>query len=106
MTEDRAKFEHWVRTAKHPEGGYKLDTTPSGVYINSETRCAWHGYRAGLAAAAPDAAMAKDAARYRWLRACNSGSIGIRTYALDPDMEQELTEADADAAIDAAMGGK
>lgn len=46
---------------------------------------------------------AQDAARYRWLRACNGGSIGITTFSTDPNLERVLVETEADAAIDAAM---
>lgn len=48
---ERRKFEEWVIEPGHPEGGYKLDKTASGVYINPETRCAWRGWigRAQLA---------------------------------------------------------
>ena len=45
----------------------------------------------------------QDAARYRWLRARNGGSIGITTFNTDPELEHVLVETEADAAIDAAM---
>jgi hypothetical protein len=48
-------------------------------------------------------ALIQDAFRYRWLRACNGGSIGITTFNTDPDLERALVEDEADAAIDAAM---
>lgn len=68
---------------------------------------------AAMLAAAPEtwkvlpssAEDARDAARYRWLRACNSGHIGILIFDIDPDMCNVVTEDDADTAIDAAMGG-
>jgi hypothetical protein len=44
----------------------------------------------------------QDAARYRWLRAYNSGPIGILAFNSVPDLSDVLTEEDADAAIDAA----
>lgn len=44
---------------------------------------------------------AKDAARYRWLKAANSGPIGIVRYGRDHDEHIPLSEIDA--AIDAAM---
>lgn len=47
--------------------------------------------------------MSADAARYRWLTACNSGSIGIVAWHRDEDKEMVLTEAYADEAIDTAM---
>lgn len=47
--------------------------------------------------------MAKDAARYRWLRAENSGPIGIVRYAIDSEDEEHMSMAHADEAIDAAM---
>lgn len=49
-------------------------------------------------------ALREDAERYRWLRARNSGSIGIIAYAIEPENEIDLVEDKADAAIDAAMG--
>ena len=48
-------------------------------------------------------ASMKDAERYRWLKACNSGSIGITTFNTDEALERVLVEDDADATIDAAM---
>lgn len=44
----------------------------------------------------------KDAARYRWLKECNSGSIGIVAWHRDEEQEMVLVEDMADAAIDAA----
>jgi hypothetical protein len=40
----RSGFERWVTTARHPEGGYRLEKTISGEYINAETRCAFWGW--------------------------------------------------------------
>lgn len=48
-------------------------------------------------------ALRKDAERYRHLRECNSGSLCITELTLD-DGDQVLVEAEADQAIDAAMG--
>ena len=50
--------------------------------------------------------LRKDAERYRWLRARNSGPIGIIAYAIEPENEMDLVEDKADAAIDAAMAAK
>lgn len=47
------------------------------------------------------ARMACDAARYRWLKECNGGSIGIVAWHRDEDKEMVLTERYADEAIDA-----
>lgn len=49
------------------------------------------------------AAAEADADRYRWLKACNSGSIGITTFNTDEALERVLVDDDADAEIDAAM---
>lgn len=48
-------------------------------------------------------AAMKDAARYRWLKARNSGSIGITTFSTDEALERVLVEGGADTEIDAAM---
>lgn len=48
-------------------------------------------------------AAMKDAARYCWLKARNSGSIGITTFNTDEALERVLVDDDADAEIDAAM---
>lgn len=50
--------------------------------------------------------LRKDAERYRWLRDCNGGSIGITTIHTDECFEYILVGTNADAAIDAARGGK
>ena len=51
-----------------------------------------------------DAAVAKDAERYRHLRECNSGSLVIvQIIGTGDDDQVVLTESDADAAIDAAI---
>lgn len=46
--------------------------------------------------------LEQDAARYRWLKECNGGSIGIVAWHRDEDKEMILTESYADQAIDAA----
>lgn len=46
---------------------------------------------------------AADAERYRWLKACNGGSIGIVAWHRDEEQEMVLTEERADTAIDAAI---
>lgn len=65
-------------------------------------------YRA-MVSAAPKAAPvaqgdAEDAARYRWLRECNSGSLVVAqiTGTGEEDL-RVLTERDADEAIDAEI---
>ncbi len=53
--------------------------------------------------AAPALGDAEDAARYRYLRECNSGSLVVVEITGTGDEDWHvLTEADADAAIDAA----
>ena len=46
----------------------------------------------------------RDAARYRWLKAENSGPIGIVRYGLDGD--EHIPAANIDAEVDAAMGNQ
>jgi hypothetical protein len=48
-------------------------------------------------------ALRKDAERYRWLRECNGGPIGIVAWHQDEDKEMVLVERYADEAIDAAI---
>lgn len=56
------------------------------------------------AALARVAELEKDAARYRWLRDCNSGSlVVVQITGTGEDDWYVLTEDDADAAIDAAI---
>lgn len=50
---------------------------------------------------------ALDAKRYRWLRECNSGSLVVVEITGTGDEDWHvLTEADADAAIDAALAAQ
>lgn len=48
---ERREFEDWCKTAKHPEGGYRLERIASGEYVNAETRCAFRGWVAARRAA-------------------------------------------------------
>lgn len=47
----------------------------------------------------------RDADRYRWLKECNGGGIGIVAWHRDEEKEMVLTEGYADDAIDAARTG-
>lgn len=51
----------------------------------------------------PAAGDALDAARYRWLKERNGGSIGIVAWHRDEEQEMVLVDEHADAAIDAAI---
>ena len=62
-----------------------------------------HALAAGQATAAQADSVLDDAARYRHLRDCNSGSLAVmQITGTDEDDWSILTEDDADAAIDAA----
>lgn len=50
--------------------------------------------------------MAADAARYRWLKERNGGSIGIVAWHRDEEQEMVLVDEHADAAIDAALAAQ
>ena len=67
-------------------------------------------FAAGVALAATQPAaqgMEQDAKRYRWLRECNSGSLVVVEITGTGDEDWHvLTEADADAAIDAALAAQ
>lgn len=53
---------------------------------------------------AENEALRKDAERYRYLKACNGGSLVITQLSFDEDQERVLVEEEADQVIDAAMG--
>ncbi len=47
-------------------------------------------------------ALVADAERYRWIKECNGGPIGIVAWHQDEEKEMILVEQYADEAIDAA----
>lgn len=93
--DERAAFEAW------------LGIKPCGA-AHDFGWAAWRA-RAALAATQPAAQGmdAQDAKRYRWLRECNSGSLVVVEITGTGDEDWHvLTEADADAAIDAALAAQ
>lgn len=88
--DEQSAFERWFER-----------TCPSGDVESVQRQ--WESSSDYADLHAPAAGDALDAARYRWLKGRNGGSIGIVAWHRDEEQEMVLVDEHADAAIDAAI---